>query len=130
MAKVVIYFDELKNVEETIDRLYVSLRKHSLAFSSREYQKYDVRDGGTEYWLDNVLVGVETNSIGPYGTSDFWEEYDDENGNFIGYGSTETPDVDVSMFVDGCHRCIVLRFGDDEEAVEQEQPRPRRQPRA
>ncbi len=111
MQKVVIYFDELADVEKTIDRLYFSFRKKSLAFGSRDYQKYAVRDGGTEYWLNNELIGVETNSIGPYGTSDFWEEYTDEYGNFLGYGSSETPDVNCSMFVDGCHKCIVLRFG-------------------
>lgn len=111
MQKVVIYFDELTDVETTIDRLYSSFRKKSLAFSSRNYQKYAVRDGGTEYWLNDELIGVETNSIGPYGTSDFWEEYTDECGNFLGYGSSETPEVKVSMFVDGCHKVIVLRFG-------------------
>jgi hypothetical protein len=115
MKKVVIYFDELVDVEKTIDRLYSSFKKKSLAFSSRNYQKYAVRDGGTEYWVDDVLVGVETNSIGPYGTSDFWEEYSDDDGNFYGYGSTETPDVDVSMFVDGCYNLIVIRFGEDDD---------------
>ena len=119
MNKIVIRFDELVDVEATINRLYTSLRS-SLAFSSRSYEKYSVRDGGTEYWVNNKLVGVDTNSIGPYGTSDFWD------GDFYEYGeyqvySIEPPEVNVSMFVDGVYKCIVLRFGDEE--VESKEPR-------
>ena len=122
MNKIVIRFDELVDVEATINRLYASLRWGSLAFSSRSYEKYSVRDGGTEYWVNNKLVGVDTNSIGPYGTSDFWDCDFDEYGDYHVY-SIEPPEVNVSMFVDGVYKCIVLRFGDEE--VESKEPKPR-----
>ena len=72
---------------------------------------YSVRD--KNYKSDSVIefydrnhrfIGQAANSIGPYGNSDFWDY--DENGDIY---STDTPDVDFSVFEDRLYNVIVVR---------------------
>ena len=72
---------------------------------------YSVRDLS---WKPNSIVefydgkhnflGQAANSIGPYGNSDFWDI--DEDGFIY---STDTPDVDFSVFEDRLYNVIVVR---------------------
>ena len=72
---------------------------------------YSVRD--KNYRSDSIIefydrkhnfLGQDANSIGPYGNSDFWD-YDDEGCIY----STDTPDVDFSVFEDRLYNVIVVR---------------------
>ena len=72
---------------------------------------YSVRD--LTYKSDSIVefydrthkfLGQDSNSIGPHGNSDFWDY--DENG---GIYSTDTPDVDFSVFEDRLYNVIVVR---------------------
>ena len=72
---------------------------------------YSVRD--LNYKSDSIVefydrnhkfLGQDSNSIGPHGNSDFWDY--DENG---GIYSTDTPDVDFSVFEDRLYNVIVVR---------------------
>ena len=72
---------------------------------------YSVRD---LCWSPNSIVefydrkhnflGQDANSIGPHGKSDFW---DVDNDGFI--FSTDTPNVDFSVFEDRLYNVIVVR---------------------
>lgn len=50
-------------------------------------------DSPTEYYEDGKFIGNDTNSIGPYGTSDFWET--DEDGNPY----PTTPEENMSIYL-------------------------------
>ena len=72
---------------------------------------YSVRD--LTYKSDSIVefydrkhnfLGQAANSIGPYGKSDFWDV--DEDGWVY---STDTPDVDFSVFEDRLYNVIVVR---------------------
>ena len=72
---------------------------------------YSVRD--LTYRLDSIIefydrnhefLGQDSNSIGPHGNSDFWDY--DEDGKVY---STDTPDVDFSVFEDRLYNVIVVR---------------------
>ena len=72
---------------------------------------YSVRD--MNYKSDSIVefydrkhkfLGQDSNSIGPYGNSDFWD-IDEEGGVY----STDTPDVDFSVFEDRLYNVIVVR---------------------
>ena len=72
---------------------------------------YSVRD--LTYRSDSIVefydrkhkfLGQDSNSIGPYGNSDFWDY--DEDGKVY---STDTPDVDFSVFEDRLYNVIVVR---------------------
>ena len=72
---------------------------------------YSVRD--LIYRSDSIVefydrkhnfLGQAANSIGPYGNSDFW---DIDKDGFI--YSTDTPDVDLSVFEDRLYNVIVVR---------------------
>ena len=72
---------------------------------------YSVRD--LNYRPDSIVefydrkhnfLGQDSNSIGPYGNSDFWT-YD--NDGFI--YSTDTPDIDFDVFEDRLYNVIVVR---------------------
>ena len=72
---------------------------------------YSVRDLS---WKPNSIIefydrkhnflGQDSNSIGPYGNSDFWD-YDDEGFIY----STDTPKVDFDVFEDRLYNVIVVR---------------------
>ena len=72
---------------------------------------YSVRD--LNYRSDSIVefydrkhkfLGQDSNSIGPHGNSDFWE-YDEDGFVY----STDTPDVDFSVFEDRLYNVIVVR---------------------
>ena len=72
---------------------------------------YSVRD--LNYKSDSIVefydrkhnfLGQAANSIEPYGKSDFWDV--DEDGWVY---STDTPDVDFSVFEDRLYNVIVVR---------------------
>ena len=50
-----------------------------------------------------ICLGLDTNSLGPYGTSDFWDR--DEDGNVY----STTPKVESSIFIDHAHGVIVIK---------------------
>ena len=56
------------------------------------------------YDRNHNFLGQAANSIGPYGKSDFWDI--DEDGCIY---STDTPDVDFSVFEDRLYNVIVVR---------------------
>ena len=56
------------------------------------------------YDRNHNFLGQAANSIGPYGISDFWDI--DEDGCIY---STDTPDVDFSVFEDRLYNVIVVR---------------------
>ena len=56
------------------------------------------------YDRKHEYIGQDSNSIGPHGNSDFWD-YDDEGCIY----STDTPDVDFSVFEDRLYNVIVVR---------------------
>ena len=56
------------------------------------------------YDRNHKFLGQASNSIGPYGKSDFWDV--DEDGYVY---STDTPDVDFSVFEDRLYNVIVVR---------------------
>ena len=72
---------------------------------------YSVRD--KNYRSDSIVefydrnhrfLGQDSNSIGPHGNSDYWDY--DEDGRIF---STDTPDVDFSVFEDRLYNVIVVR---------------------
>ena len=79
------------------------LQNKSYSYSVRE--KFYKQNSIIEYY-DRVhnYLGQSSNSIGPYGQSDFWD-YDEDGYIF----STETPKVDFSVFEDKLYNVIVVR---------------------
>lgn len=73
------------------------------AVSVRCYDGFSVRDNGREIYVNGIYDGTDTNSIGPYGSSDYWAE--DDDGQVI----DTCPDEDSSIFIDGCFGVIVVR---------------------
>ena len=72
---------------------------------------YSVRDSSWKsdsviefYDRNHNFIGQWSNSIGPYGLSDFWEV--DDDGCIY---STDTPVVDFSVFEDRLYSVIVIR---------------------
>ena len=79
------------------------LQNKSYSYSVRE--KYYQPNSIIEYYDRNHnFLGQSSNSIGPYGKSDYWD-YDEDGEVF----STETPKVDVSVFEDKLYNVIVVR---------------------
>ena len=71
---------------------------------------YSVREN---YYTDSIVefydrkhnfLGQSSNSIGPHGLSDFWDV--NEDGWIF---STDTPEVDFSVFEDRLYNVIVVR---------------------
>ena len=77
------------------------LQNKSYSYSVRDYSS----DSFIEFYDRNhKFLGQDSNSIGPYGNSDFWDY--DEDGRIY---STDTPDVDFSVFEDRLYNVIVVR---------------------
>ena len=79
------------------------LQNKSFSYSVRE--KFYKQNSIIEYY-DRVhnYLGQSSNSIGPYGLSDFWDI--DEDGFIY---STDTPKVDFDVFEDRLYNVIVVR---------------------
>lgn len=89
------YFGEVENMP--------ILQGKSFSYSVRE--KYYTQNSIVEFYdRKHMFLGQSSNSIGPYGNSDYWDY--DEDGNVF---STETPEVDFSVFEDRLYNVIVVR---------------------
>lgn len=74
-------------------------------FSCSVREAYFQNDSIVKFYDRNHnFLGQSSNSIGPYGQSDFWDV--DEDGYIF---STDTPEVDFSVFVDHLYNVIVVR---------------------
>lgn len=102
MKKIVYDLKTIKKIFKGIENMPIL---HGKSFS------YSVRD--LVYKPDSIVefydrnhnfVGQDANSIGPHGKSDFWDI--DEDGYIF---STDTPEVDFSVFEDRLYNVIVVR---------------------
>ena len=79
------------------------LQNKSFSYSVRDLT-YSSNSIVEFYDRKHEYIGQDSNSIGPHGNSDFWD-YDDEGCIY----STDTPDVDFSVFEDRLYNVIVVR---------------------
>lgn len=100
-VKVVYDLDTIEKNFIGIENMPI-LQDKSFSYSVRE--KY-YNDSIVEFYDRNhTYLGQSSNSIGPYGKSDYWDIGED------GYVfSTDTPEVDFSVFVDNLYNVIVVR---------------------
>ena len=100
--KVVYDLETIKKCFGSIENMPI-LQNKSFSYSVRE--KYYKSDSIVEFYdRKHNFLGQDSNSIGPYGNSDFWGY--DENGYVF---STETPEVDFDVFEDRLYNVIVVR---------------------
>lgn len=98
--KRVINFKEISNLEDFVKSEI--LKNGITSVGCRCTDLYSIRDNGEEFYEDGILLGISTNSIGSYGTSDFWEIDDD------GVIVDSTPTADKTIFIDGCYEVVVI----------------------
>lgn len=102
MKKMVYDLKTIKKNFKGIENMPI-LQGKSFSFSVRE--KYYKPDSIIEFYdRKHNFLGQSANSIGPYGNSDFWDI--DEDGYIF---STDTPEVDISVFEDRLYNVIVVR---------------------
>ena len=101
--------------EDNVYKMSDLLRGHSFMVSSRglrgnplEALIGDYEDGEYFFSADGEFIGRETNSIGPYGSSDFWEWEFPEDGGEPYVVSTALPETEYSVFYDGWYSVIVV----------------------
>ena len=100
--KVVYDLKTIKNYFGGIENMPI-LQNKSFSFSVRDLSWSP--DSIVEFYdRKHNFLGQDSNSIGPYGNSDFWDY--DENGYVF---STETPEVDFDVFEDRLYNVIVVR---------------------
>lgn len=101
MKKLVYDIDTIEKNFGGIENMPI-LQNKSFSYSVRE--KY-YNDSIVEFYdRKHNFLGQSANSIGPHGRSDFWDIGED------GYiFSTDTPEVDFSVFVDKVYNVIVVR---------------------
>ena len=100
--KVVYDLDIIKENFEGIENMPI-LQGRSFSYTERE--KNYRPDSIVEFYdREHMFLGQSANSIGPYGKSDFWDV--DEDGWVF---STDTPEVDFSVFEDRLYNVIVVR---------------------
>ena len=100
--KIVYDLDIIKKTFEGIENMPI-LQGKSFSYSVRD--KYYRPDSIVEFYdRDHMFLGQDANSIGPHGKSDFWDV--DEDGWVF---STDTPEVDFSVFEDRLYNVIVIR---------------------
>ena len=103
MNKKVVYdIDTVKKYFGGVENMPI-LQDKSFSYSVRE--KFYTNDSIVEFYdRSHKFLGQSSNSIGPYGKSDYWDIGED------GYVfSTDTPEVDFSVFVDNLYNVIVVR---------------------
>ena len=88
------YFNGIENMPILQNKSF-SYSVRDLTYSSSIIEFYDRK---------HKFIGQSSNSIGPYGNSDFWDY--DEDGRIY---STDTPDVDFDVFEDKLYNVIVVR---------------------
>ena len=100
MKKLVYDLNFIKKEFNGIENMPI-LQNKSFSYSVRDFT---YSDSIVEFYDRNHrFLGQDSNSIGPHGNSDFWDIDDD------GYiYSTDTPDVDFSVFEDRLYNVIVV----------------------
>ena len=100
MKKLVYDLKFIEKVFGGIENMPI-LQNKSYSYSVRDYSS----DSIVEFYDRNhKYIGQDSNSIGPHGSSDFWD-IDDEGCIY----STDTPDTDFSVFEDRLYNVIVVR---------------------
>ena len=100
--KVVYDLELIKKTFGGVENMPI-LQGKSFSYSVRE--KYYIPDSIVEFYdRKHMFLGQDANSIGPHGKSDFWDV--DEDGWVF---STDTPEVDFSVFEDRLYNVIVVR---------------------
>ena len=100
--KVVFDLDIINKTFVGIENMPI-LQGKSFSYSVRD--RFYKPDSIVEFYdREHNFVGQDSNSIGPHGNSDFWDV--DEDGCVF---STDTPDVDFSVFEDRLYNVIVVR---------------------
>lgn len=102
MKKLVYDLETVKKLFKGVENMPI-LQNKSFSYSVRE--KFFTNDSIVKFYDRNhTYIGQSANSIGPYGKSDYWQI--DEDGYIF---STDTPEVDFSVFVDYLYNVIVVR---------------------
>ena len=102
MKKLVYDLEFIKKEFKGIENMPI-LQNKSFSYSVRDLSWSP--DSIIEFYdRKHNFLGQDSNSIGPYGNSDFWDY--DEDGKVY---STNTPDVDFSVFEDRLYNVIVVR---------------------
>ena len=100
--KVVYDLEIIKKEFKGVENMPI-LQGKSFSYSVRN--RFYTPDSIIEFYdREHNFLGQEANSIGPYGKSDFWTY--DEYGHVI---STESPEVNFSVFEDRLYNVIVVR---------------------
>ena len=102
MKKLVYDIDTIEKNFGGVENMPI-LQDKSFSYSVRE--KFFTNDSIVKFYDRNHnFLGQSSNSIGPYGHSDYWDVGED------GYVfSTDTPEVDFSVFEDHLYNVIVVR---------------------
>lgn len=117
--KTVFKFNEIVNIDdfikEVIDRnenkiVSLGMRyEHVIPeFKNSELvpNQFTIGDNGEiAIYYNGDFLGIDANSIGPHGRSDFWDQEEDD-GNVITFSTTQ--EIDVSIFVDHCYNVVVI----------------------
>ena len=102
MKKLVYDLELIKKEFKGVENMPI-LQNKSFSYSVRDLTCSS--DSIVEFYdRKHCFMGQDSNSIGPYGSSDFWDY--DEDGYIY---STDTPDVDFSVFEDRLYNVIVVR---------------------
>ena len=102
MKKLVYDLEFIKKEFNDIENMPI-LQNKSYSYSVRDLSWSP--DTVQEFYDKNHnFLGQASNSIGPYGLSDFWDY--DEDGFIY---STDTPKVDFDVFEDRLYNVIVVR---------------------
>ena len=102
MKKLVYDLEFIKKEFGGIENMPI-LQNKSFSYSVRDLTYRS--DSIVEFYdRKHKFLGQDSNTIGPHGSSDFWDI--DEDGKVY---STDTPDVDFSVFEDRLYNVIVVR---------------------
>ena len=102
MKKIVYSLEIIRKYFKSIKSMPI-LRGKSFSYSVRDLTYKS--DSIVEFYdRKHRFLGQDSNSIGPYGNSDFWDV--DEDGYIF---STDTPKVDFEVFEDRLYNVIVVR---------------------
>lgn len=102
MKKLVYDLNTVKKCFGGIENMPI-LQGKSFSYSVRELS-WNPNSIIEYYDRNHNYLGQSSNSIGPYGLSDYWDY--DEDGYIY---STNTPEVDFSVFEDRLYNVIVVR---------------------
>lgn len=118
--KTVIKFNEIKNIDDFINKI-IERNENKIISLGMRYEcvnpemrnnelvpnEFTIGDNSEiAIYYNGELLGIDANSIGPHGRSDFWDQEEDEDGNIITFSTT--PEIDVSLFIDHCYNVVVV----------------------